>query len=290
MSASEDRQNEIPENGIASSSTENSETPAVEVAASGPQLYLAPEDYPKIDHLITEDDTPVDSVYHEKQQRLLTEPLYSSWAGPGKGRPFVAMANVGLFFVPKNPALVPDMLLSVGVQFPEDIRAKNHRSYFIWEYTKPPDLVLEIVSDRTGDEDTLKKETYAWHRVPYYAIYDPDNLLKGGVLRAFELHPDGYVPRPDAFFPVIELGLTFWEGEYEGTRTRWLRWCDREGKVIPTGRERAEQEKQHAELEKQRAELEKQRAEQAQRELATEKERAKRLQEQLKALGIKPVE
>jgi hypothetical protein len=38
---------------------------------------------PAVDHLVTEDDTPVDSFFSEKQLRLLTEPLYSSrvdWA------------------------------------------------------------------------------------------------------------------------------------------------------------------------------------------------------------------
>ena len=50
---------------------------------------------PDIQHLVTEDDTPVDNMPSEKQQRLLTEPLYSSWAGPGAGRPFLAAANVG---------------------------------------------------------------------------------------------------------------------------------------------------------------------------------------------------
>ena len=47
--------------------------------------------------LITEDDTPVDNLPSEKQQRLLTEPLYSAWAGPGEGRTFLAAANVGIF-------------------------------------------------------------------------------------------------------------------------------------------------------------------------------------------------
>jgi hypothetical protein len=43
---------------------------------------------PDIQDLITEDDTPVDNLPSEKQQRLLTEPLYSAWAGPGKGARF----------------------------------------------------------------------------------------------------------------------------------------------------------------------------------------------------------
>jgi hypothetical protein len=51
-----------------------------------------------VDHLVTEDDTPVDSMYSEKQMRLLTEPLYACWPGPGEGRKFIVCANVGLFY------------------------------------------------------------------------------------------------------------------------------------------------------------------------------------------------
>ena len=34
---------------------------------------------PDVSHLVTEDDAPVESLFHEKQMRLLVEPLYSSW-------------------------------------------------------------------------------------------------------------------------------------------------------------------------------------------------------------------
>ena len=36
------------------------------------QWVLPPEDWPKLEQLVTEDDEPVDSIYSEKQQRLLT--------------------------------------------------------------------------------------------------------------------------------------------------------------------------------------------------------------------------
>ena len=85
-----------------------------------------------IESLVTEDDTPVDNLPSEKQQRLLTEPLYSSWAGPGGGRRFLAAANVGVFPERRNPAIVPDVLLSLDVQVHEHWWDKEHRSYFVW--------------------------------------------------------------------------------------------------------------------------------------------------------------
>ena len=103
-----------------------------------------------VETLVTEDDTPVDNMPSEKQQRLLTEPLYSSWSGPGSGRMFLAAANVGVFAEPRNPAIVPDMFLSLDVQVHENWWEKAHRSYFVWEFGKAPDLVVEIVSNQKG--------------------------------------------------------------------------------------------------------------------------------------------
>jgi ribosomal protein L14E/L6E/L27E len=61
--------------------------------------------------------------------------------------------------------------------------------------------------------------------------------------------------------------VRLWEGEYEGVKAVWLRWCDQEGIVIPTGAELAEAERQRAEAERARAE---------------------RLAARLRALGIDP--
>jgi hypothetical protein len=47
---------------------------------------------PNVEHLITEEDTPVDNVFSEKQQRFLVDTLYSSL--PFGERLFVASSNV----------------------------------------------------------------------------------------------------------------------------------------------------------------------------------------------------
>jgi hypothetical protein len=70
-----------------------------------------------------------------------------------------------------------------------------------------------------------------------------------------------------------------WEGTYEDMHATWLRWCDRDGNLIPTGaewRQRADQEQQRADQEQQRADQEQQRAE--------------RLAMRLRAMGINPDE
>lgn len=132
-----------------------------------------------ISHLVTEDETPVDNFQSEKQQRLLVEPLYSSWSPEP---PFIAAANVGLFYALKQDPIVPDVMLSLGLEMPTDWSQKQNRSYFVWEFGKVPEVCIEIVSNREGDELTLsrksqqkgktatKKETYAHIGVPYYAV------------------------------------------------------------------------------------------------------------------------
>ena len=214
--------------------------------------------------------------------RLLTGPLYDSWK---PGVPFVAMANVGLYFSLNNPVFVPDVLVSVGVESPADLHPKEHRAYFFWLYGKSPDVVVEIVSNKEGGELDRKMRGYAYHGVPYYVVFDPEGFIQEPALRAFQLdHSEReprYLPLAQPVFPSAQLGLAEWDGEFEGKTGRWLRWVDGEGKLIPLGVERAEREKARADKEKARAEMEKSRAE-------MEKTRADALAAKLRELGVDP--
>ena len=201
---------------------------------------LDPAIIPNLDELVTEADSPVDNLPSDKQQRILIDPLYSSWTGPGKARCFLAAANVGLFYAVKSPPLIPDVFLSLDIAVAEDWWAKANRSYFVWVYGKMPEVVVEIVSNLEGGEADTKLHDYARIGVPYYVIYDPLELLRGGILRVFALRGRTYEPMTVQWIPEVGLGLTLWHGKYEGKETQWLRWCDQEGRVIPTGAERAE--------------------------------------------------
>ena len=79
---------------------------------------------PDISHLVTEDDTPVDNLFSEKQMRLLVDSLYNGWIGPSDGRPFLATTDVALYYALRMPPLVPDLLLSLGVAPPADPKPK----------------------------------------------------------------------------------------------------------------------------------------------------------------------
>jgi Uma2 family endonuclease len=248
---------------------------ATESVSNESLAALPPELRPNVEHLVTEDDTPVDNLFSEKQQRLLAEPLYTSWPGPGDERPFLVMANVGLFYALEQPPFVPDILLSLDVRCPADLWPKAHRSYFLWQYGKPPDAIVEVVSNRKGGEDTDKLIGYARIRIPYYAIFDPERLLSDDVLRVYELVRLDYRPLEDhALLPGIGLGLRIWNGSYEGHDNTWLRWIDAKGQLIRTGSELAEHAVRRAESAEQQAE--------------SAEQRAAKLAEQLKRLGVDP--
>jgi hypothetical protein len=207
---------------------------------------LSPEEYPNVDNLVIEDGKPVDSIFVEKQHRLLADTLYNGWEGPGEGRSFLVLANVGLFFAEKEPPLAPDVMLSLDVPANRDLSRKENRSYLTWVMGKPPKVVLEFVSDKVGGETTHKFKKYADIGVTYYVIFDPRNRLGEGIVRVFALREGVYEPINMAWLPAVSLGLVLWEGNYENQSARWLRWCDKQGKPIPTGRERAERAEQRA--------------------------------------------
>ena len=225
---------------------------------------------PDANQLITEDDTPVDNFASEKQQRLLVGSLYSSL----QNQTFLAAANVGVYYAYKKPPIVPDVVFSMDVQIPEKWWDKQNRCYMVWEFAKPPEVVMEIVSNQEGDELGKKLEIYETMRASYYIVYDPNQQLGKQLLRVYELRGRRYFETSETWLQQVGLGLTLWSGKFEGRQDSWLRWCYQDGSILPTGDERAEQERQ-------RAEQEKQRAEQAEK-------RAELLAERLKAMGIDP--
>jgi hypothetical protein len=163
------------------------------------------------------------------------------------------------------------------------VAQKKNRSYFFWEYGKPPEAVLEVVSNQEGEEDGRKLGLYAQLGILYYIIWDPFHQLSQDRLRIFVLRDKTYVPLENGWLPIVGLGLTVWTGKFEDTKEDWLRWCDQQGQVIPTGAERADQERQRADQERQRADQERQRADQ-------ERQTTERLAARLRELGINPDE
>ena len=238
---------------------------------------------PDVSHLVTEDDTPVDNLFSERQMALLRETLYTSWTGPGDDRPFVAMGNVALYATNYLPPLVPDFLVSLDVTLPEDAHLKEHRSYFFWLYGKPPEVVVEIVSNRKGGELSNKLLDYARLGVSYYIVYDPFGEISEEPLRIFTRQATHFTETDERWLEGVNLGVSIWRGIFGDMEGDWLRWVDPSGTLLATGPEAKAQERGRAEQERQRAEEEYQRAEQ-------QRQRADALAAKLRELGIDPAE
>ena len=130
----------------------------------------------------------------------------------------------------------------------------KERWYFVWQFGKLPEVVVEIVSNREGGELGERFQRYRRMRVSYYVGYDPFHALGEPVLRSFATRGDGYVPVERPWFESIRLGLIEWDGVFEGLQGRWLRWCTLDRRVVSTGAERAESAEARAGIAEARAE------------------------------------
>lgn len=233
-----------------------------------------------ISHIQTDDQAPVDSLFAERQQRLLIESLYASWK---PDRPFLACENVGVFYGLYLPPIVPDVFISLGASPPQGamVQEKRRRSYFVWEYGKPPDVVAEILSPSYGGEFDEKMRIYAQIGVSYYVIYDPANFFAKKPLSCYELRGGRYEELPSGKLESVGLEARLWKGEYDGMESEWLRWHDLSGNMLLTGAELAAAERLRAEQAETRAKEAETRAKEAEA-------RAERLAAELRKKGIDP--
>ena len=243
---------------------------------------LLPDGQIDYDRIISSDGKPVDRPFTEKQMHLLTAPLYACWPGPGDGRPFFVLSDVGLFYAFREHPVVPDVMLGLDVALDP-----KFKSYFVWEYGKAPDAAIEIVLGTDGEELGRKKRIYQRIGIPYYVVWDPDRYLSEQTLQCFSLEVGKYKLNGEVF-REIGLGVAIWHGVYHDLEADWLRWCDEKGNLIATPEEKIAQQQRQADLANLRAEQEKQRAEQEKQRAEQEKQRADVLAKKLRSMGVDP--
>jgi Uma2 family endonuclease len=278
---------------------------------------------PTAEELPSSDDTPVDNQLQNDIPNLLLSLLAFIWANRDD---WYFGVDMGVYYNPDEPAIVPDGFLAVGVK--HDTGEKGRLSYLRWaENNIMPILALEVVSERYNSEYEEKLEDYQKLGILYYAIYNPLTGRKGRFknrqrLEVYRLIEEKYELLPSennrVWLPEIELALGYEHGEHIAWKREWLYWYDESGNRYLTANERAmnaeaiaHQERLIAtqeRLAKQEAEaiahqerliaaqerLAKQEAEAiaAQERLAKQaaEEKAQRLAERLRALGINPDE
>jgi Uma2 family endonuclease len=202
---------------------------------------------PTAEELPDSDDTPVDNELQNLVPTLLRAVLVLIWEVRSD---WFFGINMGVYYHPRQPAIVPDGFLSLGVERFKD--GKLRKSYVLWqENNTVPIWVLEVVSHTYGGEYENKMTNYAQMGVLYYAIYNPD-YWRRDKHEPFELYRlvDGvYVMQAGepVWMPEIGLGIGRGQGTYEGCTREWLYWYDQEGKKYPSQEEVRQQAEQRAE-------------------------------------------
>lgn len=250
---------------------------------------------PTQDELPFEDDQNMETERHRLQMELLIETLQPQLRQrPGGG--YVG-GNMFVYFslhqVRHQDFRGPDVFVVL------DVPPGERKSWVVWEEGKGPDLVIELLSPSTAEDDKQRKKNiyFSQLRVAEYYWYDPFDPQD---FAGFERQSDHYQAlRTDSQgnLPSKALGLSLcrWSGFYRGTEAVWLRWMDAGGELLPTGEERADRARQEADRARQEADRARQEADRARQALTaaeqaaqSQRERAELLAAKLRALGLDP--
>jgi Uma2 family endonuclease len=212
------------------------------------------------------DGVPLETAWHRDQIHLFIDSLTRHWRGRDD---FFVGGNMFLYYslrrLRNQDFRGPDFFFVDGID-----RHRRRDKWAVWEEDgRYPDLIVELLSPSTATTDrTVKKELYekTFHTGEYYC-YDPETgELEGWRLgpartyRPVETDPRGWM-----WSEQLQLWLGKWSGLYMVLDDVWLRFFDRDGNLILTHGEAAQQQAdaalQGVDAERQRAEGERQRAE-----------------------------
>jgi len=143
---------------------------------------------PSSEELPNSDDTPVDNELQDLIPSLLKSTLALVWSDRWD---WYFGVNMGIYYDPNKPAIVPDGFLSIEVK--RFIDGDLRLSYVLWEEQKPPVLVVEVASPKHLGEYSSKKELYAQELgILYYVVYNPFRRKKSP-LEVYQLEDGEYV-------------------------------------------------------------------------------------------------
>ena len=263
-----------------------------------------PQDFIPESDLVTSDGIPLDDPRQRKQINLTLDLVARLMAERGEsdyyagGNEFVYYSTEQARAIARSVQLpLPGVADAQGEEPPEEKPFKGPdvfvvrggvapRKRSVWaswlENGRLPDFVFEIQSPSTAHVDAgAKRRFYAQEfKSREYFCYGPDDpklrtyrdtlvglrLGRRGVYEALRSDERGWV-----WSEVLDVFFGRWDGVYDGTRERWIRLYDAQGRMIPTGQEAAEQRAQTAE---QRAQAAEQRAQAERQKRETAEQRA----------------
>ena len=200
---------------------------------------------PSAEDLPDSDDTPVDNQLQHLIPGLLEAILALIWS---ERQDWYFGVDMGIYYDPYQPAIVPDGFLSVGV--PRIIDSDLRLSYVLWEEQKVPTLVLEVVSHKRRKEYTRKKDFYAEMGVLYYVIYNPLRKRKPR-LEVYQLSERQYelLSGEPIWLSELNLGIGKETGIYQGIEREWLYWYNEKGIRYLSPEERITQAREAGKIE-----------------------------------------
>ncbi|BDI15494.1 hypothetical protein ANSO36C_12960 [Nostoc cf. commune SO-36] len=183
------------------------------------------------------DEPPLETDLHRLQMTLLIQCLEWLWRNRND---FYASGNLTIYYSPRQRKSEnfrgPDFFVVMGTE------RKPRKSWVVWEEDgKYPNLIIEILSNSTGDTDKgLKKQIYQdIFRTPDYFWFDPETLEFTG----FHLLDGEYQPlEPNLQGWLWSQQLSLYLGVYQKN----LRFFTPEAELVPTPEEVAQQEKQRS--------------------------------------------
>lgn len=231
-------------------------------------------DYP------TGDGRPVaETPIHYKNLKAAVETLDRYF----QARPMVYVwGNMLVFYEKGNRRkhVSPDTFVALGV--PKD---KPRKNYLIWEEGHGLDLVIELTSESTKDEDLEEKMAIYQDviGVREYFLFDPNDEYLEPPLQGYRLHDGKYV-RIEMVAGRLPSEVTGLHLERDG---QWLRFYDPStGRWLPTTEEllhdaeaQRDQERmarEHAETERERAEAQRKQERVTRERMEAERERLAR--------------
>ncbi len=231
------------------------------------------------DYVIPED--PVDNL----TQPLLAAVLREILELAGLVKPSMLIAtNFGLCATVEDRTVVKAADWTYAPEVNPLPAGQTRRSYTPYLQGGPVAVVMEFISDTEGSEYSVNPyypygKWWFYERilqVPSYFIFWPESgRLEGYQLSDGRYEPQDIVERDRAIadesvrYWVDSLGLFLgvWQGEKADRSGYWLRWWDADGKLLPWASERVAQAEQRAQ---------------------EDRERAERLAQRLRSLGVDP--
>jgi Uma2 family endonuclease len=190
-------------------------------------------------NLIEEDGVPLESDWHRLAMTLLLELVNLHFLGR---EDYFAGGNMFIYFNARQARdrdfRGPDFF------FVWDAPLNPPRKYWaVWEEEgRYPDVIIELSSPTTAAEDRgIKKKTYERiFKTSEYFLYDPDGTnLQGWRLNGKQRFQE-ISPNEKGWLWSNQLGLWIglWKGKYQGKRGTFLRFFDKDGKIVGTALER----------------------------------------------------